>query len=254
MTNAIIMSTEGKKIQEVTIPTVFNHEYKLWIINRAIIAENTWNLQPQGHYLLAGMQTTAAYIGRYGTWRTGRHVGRAINPREKLASGAQGKVRRVPSAVTGKRAAPHLIEKRIKEKINKKEYTIALYSAMAKTFKNLPEPIILENKAESIKNTKEVNKLLKELKIISNKKSNPSTKKTNRSAKQKKYKHIVTIVVKEDKGIVKAARNIPGVNVCVLDKITVGKLMPGGYPKCISIWSEDAVKDADTIKLKIKLK
>lgn len=254
MTNAIIISIEGKRIQETSIPDIFNYEYKQWVINRAIIAENTWNLQPQGHYLLAGMQTTAAYIGRYGTWRTGRHVGRAINPREKLASGAQGKVRRVPSAVTGKRATPHLIEKRIKEKINKKEYTIALYGAMAKTFKNLPEPIILENKTESIKNTKEVNKLLKEIKIITNKKSKSLNKKTKRSATQKKYKHVVTIVVKNDKGIVKAARNIPGVNVCVLDKITVGKLMPGGNSKCISIWSEDAAKDANTIKLKIKLK
>jgi len=254
MTNAIVVSTEGGRLQEMPIPNVFNHEYKLWVIDRAIVAENTWNLQPQGHYLLAGMQTTAVYVGRYGVRRTGRHVGRAINPREKLAKGAMGKVRRVPSSVTGKRATPHLIEKRIREKINKKEYTVALYGAMAKTFKNLPEPIILESKVESIKNTKEINKLLKELKIITNKKTNPSTKKTKRSAKQKKYKHIVTIVVKEDKGIVKAARNIPGVNVCVLDKITVGKLMPGGNTKCISIWSEGAVKDADTIKLQIKLK
>ncbi len=254
MTNAILVSAEGKKIREMDISEIFNYTYKPWIINRAIVAENTWNLQPQGHYVLAGMQTTAAYVGRMHAWRSGRHMGRAIRPREKLAKGASGKVRRIPSAVTGKRAFPHLIEKRIKEKINKKEYMSALYGAISKTFKNVSEPLILENTIESIKSTKKVNSLLKELKIIKTKRNKPSlNKKTKRSTKLKKYKHIVTIVVKDDNGIIKAARNIPGINVCVIDRLTVGTLMPGGYPECISIWSENAIKNISEIKLKITL-
>ena len=80
-----------------------------------MLAEASQKLQPQGHYVLAGMQTTATYYGAMNSYRTGRHVGRAIRPREKLGGGIQGKVRRIPSSTKGKRAHPHMIEKIIKE-------------------------------------------------------------------------------------------------------------------------------------------
>ncbi len=245
-----VLSKECKEQKEIAEPENLDYPYKPWLINRAVVAENTWKLQPQGHYLLAGMQTTAVYVGQMHKWRSGRHVGRAIRPREKLAEGAQGKVRRIPSATTGKRASPHLIEKRQKERINKKEYASALYSAISKTFNG--KKIVMEDSVESITKAKEVNSILKTLGVWKK-----PTKRTRggirRSSRINKYGHVATIVIKGDKGISRAARNIPGIEVCAVDKISVGKLMPGGSTKPISIWTESAIKEIDGIGKRIRL-
>ncbi len=247
-----ILSVEGIGAGETELPGMFSCQYKPWLVNRAIVAESTQKLQPQGHYVLAGMQTTAVYVGKMHAWRSGRHVGRAIRPREKLAEGAQGKVRRIPSAVTGKRAIPHLIEKRITEKMNKTEYISAIHCAISKTFNNMREPAVLSNDIESIRKTGKVSALLKDLHIANLERQKVLKSKSSRPSSRKRYRHSVTIVVKDDKGIVKAARNIPGVNVCTVDEITVGRLMPGGTTKSISIWSENAVNESSSIEEKIR--
>ncbi|MCL5680003.1 MAG: 50S ribosomal protein L4, partial [Candidatus Marsarchaeota archaeon] len=122
---------EGKQVSKAPAPKAFGAEPKKWLVDRAVAAERSIHLQPQGHYVLAGMQTTAAYFGAMGSYRAGRHVGRAIRPREKLGGGSLGKVRRIPSSVTGKRAHPHMVEKTLVEKLNNKEYGNALKSAVA---------------------------------------------------------------------------------------------------------------------------
>ena len=54
-------------------------------------------------------------------------------PHEKLPKGRYGRVRMIPFAVTGRRAHPPKVEKIIEEKINKKEYQKALFSAISAT-------------------------------------------------------------------------------------------------------------------------
>ena len=63
MAQADVLSLEGKTDHQIELPYIFEKEVKDWLIRRAVIAESSQNLQPQGHYLLAGMQTTAAYYG-----------------------------------------------------------------------------------------------------------------------------------------------------------------------------------------------
>ncbi len=246
-----VLSKECKEQKEIAEPMKLSYPYKPWLINRAVVAENTWKLQPQGHYLLAGMQTTAVYVGKMHAWRTGRHVGRAIRPREKLAEGALGKVRRIPSATTGKRASPHLVEKRQKERINKTEYINALYSAISKTFSN--RKIVMEDALESVGKTKEVNKILAQLGVWKEP-SKHIRKGVRRHSQIKRYSHVLTIVVKEDKGITKAARNIPGVEICTVDSLSVGRLMPGGSAKSVAIWTESALKEIDSIGNKTNIR
>lgn len=96
---ADVLSLDGKAKGKVELPSLFGEAVRPDLIQRAVLAENTRSLQPQAHYPLAGMQTTARYYGRMHSYRTGRHMGQAIRPRQKLASGIQGKVRIIPSAV-----------------------------------------------------------------------------------------------------------------------------------------------------------
>jgi large subunit ribosomal protein L4e len=172
-------------------------------------------------------------------------MGIAIRPRQKLGGGVQGQVRIIPSAVKGKRAHPHLVEKRLIEEINKREYQKALASAVSATAKP-SGPIVLSNEIESVNKTKDMVKIFNILKIGDqiNKKAR-IRKGLRRSTKVKSYrKSILLVVSKEDKAL-RSARNIAGVDVCTVANITANLLAPGGLPGRTTVWSEQAVKNIE---------
>jgi large subunit ribosomal protein L4e len=246
MEEAEILSIEGKEKGKMHLPLTFEEKVRPELILRAVLAENTRALQPQGHYPLAGMQTTAKYYGAMHEYRTGRHMGIAIRPRQKLGSGVQGKVRIIPSATKGKRAHPHLIEKTIMERMNKREYQKAIASAVSATKSAHGKPIIVGNEIEGISKTKEILKVFKSLKVINEERSTPNIKKgLRRSTRQRHYKKSVLLVIGKDGSAIKAARNIAGVDACLVSKLTANLLAPGGNPGRVTVWSEHAVKEID---------
>jgi len=264
MTTANILDLEGKQSSTIELPEIFGLAYKPWLIQRAVLAEQSLRFQPQAHYVLAGLQTTATYYGAMHAYRSGRHMGIAIRPKQKLGGGVQGEVRRIPSAVKGRRAHPHLIEKRIHEQINRKEYQSALASAIAATSspsgvagQNRSLPIIVSDSIESIKKTKEMLKVFSVLGFGNalHKSAEPRVRKgLRRSSRQKGYKHTLLLILGKDNGAVKAARNIPGVSACTIKNLTVSKLSPNGKEVVPTIWSESAVKgiSAQAQKLSIR--
>src|SRR5271170_1156031 len=163
MAEVEILTLEGKSKGKMALPEIFDSEVRPELIQRAVLAENSLMLQPQGHYLLAGMQTTARYYGRMNSYRSGRHTGIAIRPRQKLGGGVQGAVRRIPSSTKGKRAHPHLIEKTLWEETNNKEYRKGLESAVSAA--GSPKPIVVADEIESVKKTKEMLKIFKSLNL-----------------------------------------------------------------------------------------
>lgn len=256
MPTANVFDVNGNQKGSIELPMVFEEDVREDLIRRAVIAEATLKLQPQGHSPLAGMNTTARYYGAMSSYRTGRHMGIAIRPRQKLAEGHQGQVRRIPSSVKGKRAHPHMIEKTLVENINQKEYQKAIASSIAATGKGSivsekhsfsgKVPIVVSNEIESIKKAKDVIKLIAALKLtedLSRSKKPHIRKGKRRLSSQKRYRRSVLIVVNSDKGIVKAARNIPGVDACAINQISASLLAPGGVPGRVTIWSSDAVSN-----------
>jgi large subunit ribosomal protein L4e len=256
MTTANVHGTNGSVHGSVELPQQFHERVREDLIRRAVLAENSLKLQPQGHSPLAGMNTTARYYGAMNSYRTGRHMGRAMRPRQKLAGGRQGDVRRIPSGVKGRRATPHMIEKTLIENINRKEYQKAVASAIAATAS--PEyvnkkhavgaalPLVVSNDIENVKKTKEMLKILGTLKLGQDleKSDKPSIRKgLRRLAQRRHYRRSVLIVLNEDRGAVKAARNIPGVDACTVKRLKAGLLAPGGHPGRLTLWSESAVKN-----------
>jgi large subunit ribosomal protein L4e len=254
-----ILSLEGAVKGKMELPEIFNINVSPELIRRAVVAENTMMLQPQGHYLLAGMQTTARYYGRMSSYRTGRHMGQAIRPRQKLGGGVQGKVRIVPSATKGKRAHPHLIEKRLIEAINKREYQKALGCAISATAKHSsgePHPIIVTNEIEDVKKSKEMIKIFNNLKLskeLEDKKAK-IRKGLRRSAKIKHYKKTILLIVSKEASAIRAARNIAGVDACTVSQIKANLLAPGGVPGRTTVWSEQAAKNVSQSIKNQKLK
>lgn len=251
---ADIYHIDGKPEKKVTLPRVFENTYNEDIIRRALLAEQSRAYQPQGHDVLAGMRTSARYIGRYGTYRTGRHIGRPARPRQLLARGAMGDVRRIPSAVKGRRAHPHMVEKIIVEKINRKEYAKAIASAVAATgnavlvkqnhiYVKETLPIVVSSDIEKITKTKELVKVLKALGAGEelDKSHKPKRKEgKRRGIKRRYFRSSVLIIAKDASTVEKAGRNIAGVDVLSVEKLRIRVLAPGAKPR-LTVWSEAAL-------------
>ncbi|MHB1830344.1 MAG: 50S ribosomal protein L4 [Candidatus Micrarchaeaceae archaeon] len=250
-----VYGLDGKVARSIILPEVFSGEFREDVVRRALLSEQSRDYQPQGHFIRAGFQTTAVYIGKYSAnYRRGRHMGIAIRPRQKLGGGAQGDVRRIPSAVKGHRAHPHKIEKRIEELINNKEYAAAIRSAIAgsadaelvksKHMHDSKEfPIIVEDNLESIAKTKDLVKVLKALGLSADleKSHKPTVRRgLKRLSAVRHFRNSVLIISKSPGKISQAGRNIPGVDVCSINDLTIKKLAPGARPR-LSIWTEGAV-------------
>lgn len=259
MASVNIHSTDGKVKGSMQLPEVFGGEVRPDLIRRAVLAENTRKIQPQGHFVLAGMQTTARYYGKMNSYRSGRHMGHAIRPRQKLAGGVQGQVRIVPSATKGKRAHPHLIEKTIIEQINEKEYHKAIISAIAATalMHEGKQPIIVSDEIESVSKTKQMLSIFKNLRLsgqVEKSSRNSSIAKgLRRSSKVKRYPKSILVVVGRECGALKSARNMAGVDTCMVSKITANLLAPGGTPGRTTIWSESAIKEIEAAVPKLRI-
>jgi large subunit ribosomal protein L4e len=131
-----IISVKGEKIREIELPKVFETEYFPELIKRDVLSIQSNSFQPKGADPWAGRKTTAEYIGirEPPTPHRSINTGRARRPRTKNRRFLlYGKVAGISGAVKGPKAFAPLVEKRVKEKINKKEKKKALESAIAAT-------------------------------------------------------------------------------------------------------------------------
>lgn len=259
MTKAGILSLEGKPSgREVELPQHFGEEYRPDVIRRACHAERTRFLQPKGSYPLAGLQTTAEYYGRRHAWRQTINTGRSRLPREKIPKGRSGRVLIVPHAVKGRRAHPPKPWKRLIERINHREENLAIRSAIAATVN--PQlvkgrghlytgalPLVVDDSLQSVKRVKELKKVLSQLGLDGDlQRAREGRRMRSGRARLRKggYRtpRSVLIVVGEDGGVWKAARNLPGVDVVRADELSAELLAPGGQPARLAIWTPQALQ------------
>jgi large subunit ribosomal protein L4e len=253
---AKVLSLDAKEEEKIQLPKIFELQPNIELIERAFLAERSYLFQPQGRFPLAGMQTTAEYIGRKGAYRSLKNRGRAKLPREKLGGGVMGNVKGIPSAVKGRRAHPPKVEKKIIERMNRKEYLLALMHAVAYSLKaksSLQLPIVVDSKIEDISKTKDVYSFLASLGFGNLLKPQPKIKKKRRTSRIVKYKKSILIVAsnKEAK-VIKAARNIAGVNACSVDELRVMFIAPNANPRIV-VWSKKALEKLEESLKNIKL-
>jgi large subunit ribosomal protein L4e len=248
-----VYQIDGRVEKKIALPEVFSRPFNGDIVRRALLAEQSSGYQPQGHYLLAGMDTSASYTGRYGTYRTQRHTGLPPRTRQRLAKGGIGAVRKTPSAVKGRRAHPHKVEKAIVERINRKEYAKALESAVAGTgnaalikqsyaYQKGALPIVVSSQIEKTSRTKELIRALAALGLSDDvaKSHDPRIKASRRMVKRRYFRNSILIVAKDAGAVGKAGRNIPGVDVVGVDNLRIELLAPGARPR-LTLWSEAAI-------------
>ncbi|RLG18610.1 50S ribosomal protein L4 [Nanoarchaeota archaeon] len=261
-----VYSINCEKVGSIELPPQFKEEYRPDLIQRAIIALFTHQLQPKGTDVLAGKRKVVwlskrrrAYKGIYG-------YGISRTPRKTLWRRGErfywvGAF--APQTVGGREAHPPKVEKVIYEKINKKERRKAIRSALAATLnkellsrrhkyldKVKEVPLVINGKIEEVKKAKEFMEIMKKFGV--DKEIERAKEKKVRSGKGKmrgrRYKKKVPplVVVSKKCDLMKAARNL--VDVVQVKDLNPLILCPGGIPRLV-IWSKDALEKLAKEKL-----
>jgi len=246
---AKIFDLQGESTGQVTLPIVFSTPLRPDVIKRAVLAIQSSRLQPQGRDLMAGKRTSAESRG------TGMGIARL--PRRK---GGSGRAAFAPGTVSGRQGHPPLSEKNIVKKIPKKEKRLALLSAIAATaskdvvtsrghhVKDVAEiPLVVTSDFESLSKTKDAEETLIRLGILSEilrAKEGTKVRAGKGKSRGRKMKRAVgpLIVVAQNKGIVQAARNVPGVDVVTVADLNVEMLAPGTHPGRLTVWTSSAIE------------
>jgi large subunit ribosomal protein L4e len=247
-----VLSLAREQVGEVEVPKIFETPIRPDVIKRAVIAQQTRKLQPQGRDPMAGKRTTAISKG------TGH--GQSRVPRLKQGNRAAFGV----SIVGGHQAFPPLSEKNVVKNINRKERRLAIRSGIAATavkeivatrghsVGDIPQlPIVIDDDIEDLKKTEEVKGLLTSLGIWADVERADRHKvragKGKMRGRRKKVGKGPLIVVSEDKGVGKAARNLPGVDTATVRGLNAELLAPGAHPGRLVVWAKSAFTSLDQI-------
>jgi len=106
-------------------------------------------------------------------------------------------------------------------------------------------PLVVDNAAEGLQKTKQAVDMLKKLGLSAElQKVIDSKRIRNTKGKMRNRRYVMRkgplVVYKEDNGIVRAMRNIPGVETASVQKLNLLKLAPGGQFGRLVLWTEGA--------------
>ncbi len=244
-----VFNLEGKAIGKIDLPPIFSTPLRPDVIKRAVLAVQSGRLQPQGRDPMAGKRTTAESRG------TGSAQARI--PRRKGGS-ARGAF--APGTVGGREGHPPLSGKIIVKKISRKERRLALFSAIAATasketvsgrghnIEDIPQiPLVVTPEIESLRKTKEVEEALIRLGALSEifrVRESRKVRAGRGKSRGRKMKQGIgpLLVVVEDKGVLEAAQNIPGVDAVSVTDLNAEVLAPGTHPGRLTIWTSNAIE------------
>ena len=246
----------GNEAGEVKLPKIFSHEYRPEVIKRAVLAIQANRRQRYGANPLAGKRSSAHYHGkrRYRYTMMNREMARISRIHGNVGVLAY-RARIVPQAVKGRKAHPPKAEKIWSLKINKKENTLAIRSSIAATADielvkkrgHLVQetPIIFVDDVEKVNKTKEIKMLFEKLfpeetKRCSRKKIRAGKGK-NRGRPYKRKKGPLVVVSREC-DLLKAAKNLPGIDVSTVNSLNAELLAPGSQAGRFTIFTKSALE------------
>ena len=262
-----VLDINNRNQGKVTLPKQFEELVRPDLIRRAVKVIRSNERQPYGAKPDAGMRHSAELSRRRRKYRGSYGLGISRVPRKILSRRGtrMSWVRAIiPGTVGGRRAHPPKAEKIWSEKMNKKERRKAIRSAMAATLlselvkrrgHNPPEnyPFALDSQAENLSKTKEVKAALTRLGLAdelvrAEKKKIRAGKGKSRGRPYKKRKGPL-LIVSGDCPLIKGAKNIPGIDVVIVNNLNAKLLAPGGDPARLTIFTQKAIKILDEKRL-----
>lgn len=248
-----VYSLEGKPVEEIELPAIFDEQFRPDIIKRAVLSAQTARLQPWGTDWMAGKRTSAE------TWGKGHGVARVRRVKGSRHPAA-GHGAFAPFTVGGRRAHPPKVEKVLHERINRKERRLAVRSAVAATKEkklvnsrghvvgSVAEfPLVVTDELEGLGRASRAKEILRKLGLWEDVERVAKSKRVRAGRgkmRGRRYRQVVgpLIVASEDKGIKLGARNLPGVDVIEVRNLNAEQLAPGGVPGRLTAWTKGAIQ------------
>lgn len=247
-----VFSLEGVKSGETTLPTVMTAPMRPDIVQFVHTNMNKNHRQAYAVSPWASKRTTAA------SWGTGRAVARI--PRvggggtSRSGQGAYGNMCR-----GGRMFAPTKTWRRWHRKINLSQKRYAVASALAASavpalvmarghkIDDVPEiPLVLDTSLESAKKTSVAKDILASVGALADvEKASDSKKIRAGKGKARNRKYVLRrgplVIYKINDGVEQAFRNLPGVELCCVDRLNLLQLAPGGHMGRFCVWSQSAL-------------
>jgi len=254
-----VYSLSGSKFDaEVPLPAVMTAPLRPDIVQFVHTNINKNNRQAYAVSIHAGKQVSAA------SWGTGRAVARI--PRvggggtSRSGQGAFGNMCR-----GGRMFAPTKTWRKWTRKVNSTQKRFAVASAMAASaipslvmarghsIDNVVEvPLVMENAIESAKKTSQAKEILAAVGAYDDVEKAAASKKIRAGKGKARNRRYVMrrgplIIYSKNDGIEQAFRNLPGVELCCVDRLNLLQLAPGGHLGRFCVWSQSALETLDTI-------
>jgi large subunit ribosomal protein L4e len=262
-----ILAIDGKEKGNIELPEQFKEPVRNDIVKRAVEVIQANRRQPYGSKKFAGMMYSAEVSKQRHDYKTsyGHGIGRV--PRKIMSrNGTQmfwvGAF--VSGTVGGRRAHPPKALKIWDKSLNDKERKKAIRSCLAATVDKdivrkrghiIPGgyPFVVENKIEEMQKTKDVQKVLETLGLKDElqRVKEPMIRAGRGKSRGRRYrvKKGPLLVVGKDCKLIKAASNIPGIEVSLIKNVSCDLLAPGASLGRLTLFTEDAIKELKEKKL-----
>jgi len=129
----------------------------------------------------------------------------------------------------------------------------SLVLARGHRVEHIPElPLVITNDVENLVKTAKAVELFKGLGAYEDIQKVKDSRNIRRGVGKTRNRRYVQrrgplVIYKEDNGIVKALRNIPGVETCAVTRLNLLQLAPGGHLGRFCIWTQGAFDELDTL-------
>ena len=251
--NIQVFDTTGKPYESMSFPSVFSAPFRPDVIQKVVVALHSRRYQPQGRDPMAGKRTTAESVG------VGRDLARVPRVKgDRFPKASQGAF--APMTVKGRLTHAPSPQRRLAKRINAKERLLALWSAVAATAssdlvasrghevkKVLNIPLVVSDEFQKLKTTAEAKNALEGLGLwddVTRARRGVKIRAGKGPARGRRLKHPrgPLLVVLRDEGIVKAARNLTGVDIVEASSLNVEDLAPGTHPGRLTLWTRSALE------------
>lgn len=243
--NVPVRDLNGDDAGEIELPVAFETDHRPDLVRRAVLAAQANRTQPYGADSYAGLRTPAESPG------SGR--GMAHVPRQ------DGRARRVPHVVKGRRAHPPKAEADRGVELNDKERKKAVRAAVAATADEeavrarghafddgVSVPVVLDDEFEDVEKTREVVSVLEALGLAADieraddGKTIRAGRGTTRGRKHREPSSILFVTGGEPS---RAARNLAGADVTTGREVNAEDLAPGGVPGRLTVYTESGLAE-----------
>jgi large subunit ribosomal protein L4e len=253
-----VFSLSGDKAGETTLPQVMTAPLRPDIVQFVHTNMNKNHRQAYAVNVHAGKQVSAE------SWGTGRAVARI--PRvggggtSRSGQGAFGNMCR-----GGRMFAPTKTWRKWHKKINVTQKRYAVASALAASavpalvmarghrIDEVPEiPLVMDNSIEASKKTSAAKDILAAVGALADVEKAADSKQIRAGkgkARNRRYtlRRGPLIIYKTNDGVEQAFRNLPGVELCCVDRLNLLQLAPGGHMGRFCVWSQAALDSLNEI-------